>query len=79
MHLANTAIPRSAPLGACQSSFSRQEGPQCKVYALALVHHVLCACNQFPPYKNGDPSVLSARKIAKLCGSAVGEIASLQQ
>lgn len=79
MHLAYTAMPRSAPLGACQSSFSCQEGPHCKVYALALVHHVLCACNQFPLYKNGNQSVLSARRIAKLCGSAVGEIASLQQ
>lgn len=79
MHPAYTAMPRSVPLGACESGFSRQEGPHCKVYALALVHHVLCACNQFPLYKNGDQSVLSARRIAKLCGSAVGEIASLQQ
>ncbi|WP_163370823.1 hypothetical protein [Endozoicomonas acroporae] len=69
-------IPRCTPLTHCEKNFGLQLGPQCKVYALAVVHHVLCACGQLLPYKNGDASALSARKIAKSCGSAVGEITS---
>ena len=79
MHVTHTAMPRSTPLGKCEENFPRQDGPQCKVFALAIVHHVLCACKQFPLHKYGDEKVLSARKVAKLCGSAVGEICSLQQ
>ena len=69
-------VPRCTPLARCHENFVEQLGPQCKVYALAIVHHVLCACGQLLPYKNGDGSVLSARKIAKSCGSAVGDIPS---
>ena len=71
-------VPRCAPLNRCRENFAAQSGPQCKVYALAVVHHVLCACGQLLPYKNGNENILSARKIAKSCGSAVGEITSLE-
>ncbi len=72
-------VPRCTPLTRCEKNFGLQLGPQCKVYALAVVHHVLCACGQLLPYKNGDTNALSARKIAKSCGSAVGEITSPKQ
>ena len=69
-------VPRCTPLTRCHEDFVRQLGPQCKVHALAMVHHVLCACGQLLPYKNGHENVLSARKVAKSCGSVVGEITS---
>ena len=76
MESLHQSIPRCTPLTRCEKNFGLQLGPQCKVYALAVVHHVLCACGQLLPYKNGDTTALSARKIAKSCGSAVGEITS---
>ena len=54
MHVTHTAMPRSTPLGKCEENFPNQDGPQCKVFALAIVHHVLCACKQFPLHKYGD-------------------------
>ncbi|USE35041.1 hypothetical protein [Endozoicomonas sp. SCSIO W0465] len=36
----------------------------------------MCACGEFPLYKNGNDKVISARKVAKSCGSQVGEITS---
>ncbi|USE34431.1 hypothetical protein [Endozoicomonas sp. SCSIO W0465] len=76
MESLHQSVPRCIPLTRCKKNFGLQLGPQCKVYALAVVHHVLCACGQLLPYKKGDRNALSARKIAKFCGSAVGEITS---
>ena len=49
------------------------------MHALSAAHYVLCDCGQLPTYKRNNPTAISVRKIAKSCGSVVGEITSLDQ
>ena len=77
MQGAGSHIRRHEALKCPESSFPIQRGPQCKVHALSTVHHLLCECGNYPTYKNGNGEMISMRKIAKSCGSVVGEITSL--